>query len=258
MTWWISENFWLITGNSTGQVHIFPINDPNQISSSMVLCDLQEPISELIAFPLYEDSDALLVLSSHGCLIAITASKSKRTSTPFFTSISEFSLWKLFRIDVKDTFDVHSWRVKAPVVSATLYGSEYLCFCSASSVCIVSIVENMDGKHPKKSSYAASTRATSEEVFSSKSLICKTIPIHDIFVALAGQGPVVPSTKTRSLVGLTSRGRLLALKISDDILVAQNDSFILREHVKSWKPRVEKKDENVMVCDRVNHSFIVL
>ena len=223
-------------------VYVFPIQHRNKIAfPPTILCDLKEPICGLVATTLFKECDVLFVISSLGRIAAIAACRPVNTGDSSLGLISGFT--NIFQVDLKDNISIGDWRIPGPVLSLLMIGSDCLCFCSASGVCLV----NVHDINPMQS-YGAQGIETSGKVTLKKSLGYNIIPLDEVFIALSGMGPSSTTTNNKTVVALTSRGRLIALDITDHLVIAQKEVFVRKKIDKSWKPAIKKREENVKVC----------
>jgi hypothetical protein len=225
-----------------GLVYAFPIQQKTQIAlAPTIICDLKEPICGLFAATLFEGRDALFVISSLGRIAVIATNKTENTRGSSLGLISGFT--NLFQVDLNDDIAVRDWRVPGPVLSPMIFGSECLCFCSASNIFLINLreIKPMLGN-------ATQRTEISQKVTMETSINYRIIPMGDVVIALSGMYSSSLAKTSRLVVALTSRGRLIAVDISDQLLKMQKPVFTSRKLDKSWKRLVQKEEENVKVC----------
>ncbi|KAH7440266.1 hypothetical protein KP509_04G099000 [Ceratopteris richardii] len=235
----------LFQGNTAGEVHVFPVDSLNHISSPLLLFDLQESISGLIAFALNDVSDVLLAITYHGLMVSIIASQSKSAS-PFSTSMTEPTVRKLLKIEVGECFSVQSRRVKAPVLSITSCQPGQLCIHSASGIYIINMLDNICMEQTSDSTLPVLPAKIPMGMTFKNSPICKAVPFFDVVIAATEGDAEIPQMGSRFFVVLTSRGKLVELQVPENIMKASPECFILEDNVNSWKPNLKNRTGDVM------------
>ena len=89
--------------------------------------------------------------------------------------------------------------------------------------------------------YGAHEIESSEKVTMKNSLGYNIIPLDEVFIALSGMGPSSTTTNNKTVVALTSRGRLIALDITDHLVIAQKEVFVRKKIDKFWKPAIKRR-----------------